>query len=140
MRKLLSLAIVIGVLGCGGSDSTAPDQAVLGDYLLTQVNGQATPMIYVQDITGKVEILGGSMTLRSDHTYNQTLSVRTTRPDGTTQTSPIVENGTFTANSQQIIFTIPGSGSVSPLSYPADVAGTVVTYTFQTDTYRFEKQ
>jgi hypothetical protein len=132
--------MVIGVLGCGGSDSTAPDQAVLGDYLLTQVNGQATPMVYVQDVTGKVEILGGSMALRSDHTYNQTLSVKITRQDGTTQTSPIVENGTFTANSQRIIFTIPASGSASALSYQADVAGSVVTYTFQADTYRFDKQ
>jgi hypothetical protein len=134
--------MVISVLGCGGSDSTAPnpEQAVIGNYLLTQVNGQATPMIYIQDVTGKVEILGGSMALRSDHTYNQTLNVKTTRQDGTTQTSPIFENGTFTANSEHIIFTIPGSGSVPALSYQGDVAGSVVSYKADTDTYRFEKQ
>jgi hypothetical protein len=134
--------MVVGVLACGGSDSTAPNptQALIGNYLLTQVNGQATPMIYLQDPTAKVEILGGSMVLRTDHTYNQTLSVRVTQPDGTTQTSPISENGTFTGNTEHIIFTIPGSGSVAALSYQADVAGTVVSYTYDTDTYRFEKQ
>ena len=113
---------------------------MVGTYALTQVNAKAVPMVYVDDVTGKLEILSGSMTLRSDHTYNQTLSVRSTPPGGASQTSAIPENGTFTANSEQIIFTIPASGGAPALSYSAQVAGSVVTYTYQLDTYRFEKQ
>lgn len=142
MRAFILCGLLAAMAGCGG-DVTAPNPnaAVVGNYVLSQVNGVTPPMVYFQNGAGRIDILSGSMSLRSDLSYTQTVTDRITYTDGTpTQTLPIVENGTFSVTGTQITFTIPASGSSGALSYTGAASAGVVSYTYANDSYQFRRQ
>lgn len=142
--KRFALLLVAGVLtACGGHDATAPDPsaAVVGSYLLTRINTSTIPGVYYQDASIKIEFLSGSMSLRSDRSYTQNVSVRATDlTTGAVTTVPGVENGTFIVTGSQITFTIPADASGPALSYSGTVNGKVVSYMYDVDTYEFTRQ
>ena len=142
MKNLVAaFAFVLALAGCGGGDSTGPSpfDAAVGSYQLTQVNGSTVPMVYYQSTAGTIEVLSGSMSLRSDHSYTQTLTLKATYSDGTSETVPTVENGSFNVTGSQITFTIPASGTDPAFSYTGAVDNGVVTYTYEGDSFRYEK-
>ena len=142
MKKLIAVvAAALLVVGCGGGDSTGPDpfNGSLGNYQLTQVNGSTVPMTYYQGTDGTITILNGSMALRSDHSYTQTLNLRADYSDGSSENVPVIENGSFNVTGSQITFTIPASGSDPAFSYTGAVDNGVVSYTYDGDSFRFEK-
>lgn len=141
MRKRVLIGCILALSACGG-DSTSPDpaQAAVGTYALTQVNGKSVPMTYAQDPLFTVEILNGTMTLRSDLSYTQVINSRTTYTDGTpTRTQTYTENGTFAVSGGTITFTIPANGANPAVSYAGGVANGVVAYTLNGDTSRFQR-
>ena len=96
MRQLLSVALASGlVFGCGGS-FTMDD--VSGAYTLQSVNGQDLPATLADDVDPRttIEFTSGSITLTAAGTWSGTLSSTATYRDGTTDSEPGIQSGTFT--------------------------------------------
>jgi hypothetical protein len=142
ITRLAVITLFATTSACGGGDSTAPDPkaAVAGTYTLTQINGGNLPVTVFANTAGRIELTGGSLTLRSDGSYTESLAARTVYTSGAApQTTTDNENGTFTVIGSQITFSIPPSGSSSGLSYTGAVSGGVLTYTYEGNAFRYQK-
>lgn len=141
MRKVFLLAGALTLAACGGSDSTAPNPnaAAFGNYSLNQVNGSPPPVTIFSNSAGRIDVTGGSMSLRSDLSFSETRNFRLVYSDGTSESTPAVDNGTFSVTGSQITFTIPASGADPAFSYTGAVSGGVVTYTYNGASYRYQK-
>lgn len=145
MRKTFVLVgLAIGLVACGGGhDATAPvdpSAAIAGSYTLTKVNGSTLPAIYFQNSAGTITTTGGSLTLRPDHSYIQSVSLTATYTGGSPQPQTVNENGTFAVTGSQITFTVPASAGGSALSYTGAVSGGIVSYTYSNDSYEYRKR
>jgi hypothetical protein len=135
LNKIAALAIVLGVAACGG-DASGPGESdpyaqAAGSYALTTANGQL-PYTYFQNSAGRAEIWGGTLVLRADRSYTETLNTRAVFTSGApSQTSNAVENGTYTIVGTQITFTIPPSGGNAGLSYTGALSNRTLTYTYE---------
>jgi hypothetical protein len=132
MRKLLPilLAFVLPLAACG--DSTGPgEQRVDGTYTLAQVNGQAPPVTLFQSTDGRLEITGGSLVLRSDFSYQETIGLRAVPASGSPVTQDEIENGTYSVVGSSITFTVPASGGNPSFSYSGAISGNTITYTVE---------
>lgn len=101
MRKFLLLVALLFPLSACGDDPTDPTQAVVGTYTLVQVNGANLPALVLQNATGRYELLSGTLTLRSDQSFSQILTVRLTPPGSS---FPLSEIGTFSVSGNTVNF------------------------------------
>lgn len=144
MKRLLLALSSLAFAACGGGDSTAPQNpnaAAVGNYTLTQVNSAPLPFTYVQNSTGRAEVTSGTMALRSDLSFTETLNRRVIYTNGTVE--PInaeVTNGTFAIVGSQVTFTIPANGTDAALSFTGAYSNGVATYTWSGVSYRYQKQ
>lgn len=133
MRSLRSLAVVLLstlAVACSGDGPTGSAEArVSGTYNLSQINGQNLPATVFQSSAGRVEVTGGTMVLRDDRSYTETVQLRILPVNGTAQTDQAIENGTFTVVGTNITFNVPASGGDPAFSYSGAVSGGVLTYT-----------
>ena len=86
MRRIVLLLAAVGAIACA-KDSTSPNlvtQGVAGVYGIATVNGQALPTLLGQNDTAKAELLSGSITLGTDSSFADVVSVRVTVPSGVT--------------------------------------------------------
>lgn len=146
MRKLrriplLLMALVASPVLLGGCDSpTDPQTRVAGTYTMTQVNGQAPPVTVLQVPEGRIEVTGGSMVLRADGSYTETVQVRVTPTGGSPQSDQQVENGTYAVTATSITFTVPPSAGQAAFSYSGTISGDIITYTEQGVSVTYRKQ
>ena len=129
MKKLLLMVSAFLLVACGGDGPTSPSNNPVGSYSLSQVNGAALPQTYFQNSVGYVEVVSGTLVLRQDGSYTETRNNRAVYITGGTQSSSVVENGTYSITGTQVTFTIPASGGQSALSYTGAISGGAVTYT-----------
>lgn len=89
LPSLLSLLLLAPLLltACNGEAGPTDPTPAIGAYTLYQINGASPPLIVGQDVRGRIEVLGGSLTLRSDRSYTETGDVRVLPPSGS-PTSP----------------------------------------------------
>ena len=97
-RRLALLGMLaMAITGCGGDDDgggTAPTN-ITGTYTLRTVNNQ-NPPVTVFELPGfKVEVLGATLTLAADMTWDQVISVRETE-DGVADEYDDPYSGTYT--------------------------------------------
>lgn len=142
MKRYIMALAVLGLAACGGSDSTAPDpgQAAVGSYTLSQVNGTNVPMVYYQNTAGHVDITSGTISLRADHSFTETVNITTVYTSGGSQPTTAVTNGTFSVTGTQVTFTVPAQGTDPAFSYTGAVAAGVVSYTYEGDSFKYQKQ
>ncbi len=134
MRKFLIFVLtsLLPLAACGDGGPTDPSQSAVGTYTLVQVNGSALPALLGQFAEGGVDVLSGTLTLRGDRTYTETVNVRITPSTGVVQTFPAIEDGTFTVTGSTVQFqtsdgdTYSGTLSGTTLSYNVD--GLSATY------------
>ncbi|CAN5837201.1 hypothetical protein BH23GEM6_BH23GEM6_24240 [soil metagenome] len=127
MRKLLIfvLTTLLPLAACGDGGPTDPTQSAVGTYTLVQVNG-ALPALLEQFPEGRVDVVSGTLRLRGDRTYTETVNLQFTPSTGVVQTFPATENGTFTVTGSTVQFqtsdgdTYSGTLSGNTLSYNVD--------------------
>lgn len=142
-RLLLALACCSAILlGCGQATTEVIDEgaALAGTYRLTAVNGGSLPALYLQSASGRVEFTAGTLTLRADSSFTESLTLRTTRTDGSpAESNTYIENGTFAIVGTQVYFSVPANGGQPGFSWDGSVSGDVVTYTVSGIGFRFRK-
>jgi hypothetical protein len=143
MRRVFALALGLVVAACGG-DASGPNvedpyAAAAGTFTLTTANGQL-PYVFFQNSAGRAEIYGGSMVLRQDRSYTETLNARAVFNTGAPPTnSNNVESGTYTIVGSQVTWTVPPSGADAGFSYTGALSGRTLTYTYDGIAYVFTK-
>lgn len=117
MNRLIAVTL-LALAGCGGGEAgTGPsaEAAAAGTYSLRTVNGAPIPVaVTPANSPVKIEIVGGTATLRSDRTFSSSTDVRTT--NGTmVSTAPTSYTGTYVVSGGAVTFsasdgtTIPGT-------------------------------
>lgn len=139
MRRILVLATAFAIVACGGDGPTSPSNQPAGSYSLIQVNGASLPATFFQNSAGHVEVVSGTLVLRPDGSYTETRNNRLVYVSGATESTSLVENGTYAITGTQVTFTIPASGSQGALSYTGAISGGSVTYTWNNIAYRYSK-
>jgi hypothetical protein len=96
--SLLSVLLMAPLLlvACNGEAGPLDPAPAVGAYTLYQINRATPPLIVDEVATGQVEVLGGSLTLRSDRSYTETGDVRIVPrggPPGAPQTNSV--SGSF---------------------------------------------
>ena len=137
MRKFLflCLALLLPLAACGDDGPTDPTQSAVGTYTLVQVNGSPVPALLGQFEEGRIDVLSGTLTLRNDKSYTETVNVRFTPTTGVVQTIPVTENGTFTVTGSTVQFkTSDGE------TYSGTLSGKFLEYNVDGLTARYEKQ
>lgn len=125
--SLLSILLIAPLLlaGCNGEVGPTDPSAAVGVYNLYQVNGQSPPVLVDQDQTGRLDVLGGSITLRSDRTFTETADLQITPSSGAAQ--PPRSNsiqGTFRLVGRTVEFRPDGT-----TPFMATLAGDTLRYT-----------
>jgi hypothetical protein len=105
--SLFSLLLIAPLLlaACNGEAGPTDPTPAVGQYTLYSINGMPPPLIVNQDVTGRLEVLGGSLSLRGDRSYTETADLRTIPPTGSP--TPTVTNsvsGSFRLLNQRIEF------------------------------------
>ena len=110
--------LLIAVIAACDSDkvtSAEPtSRTVEGTYILKVYNTQPLPHFEYWD-GNKRELLSGSLVLRRDNTYSETMINRDSLVDGTVQTINLGTSGTFNVRTEY-----RGDGSYTPGSYGYD--------------------
>jgi hypothetical protein len=89
---VLLLALVLPLAAC--SDGTSPEESINGVYTLQTVNGINLPWVAFEASAGKVEVVSGSVTLRSDGSFTDLTTFRITE-NGVARNEDDVYTGTF---------------------------------------------
>jgi len=142
MRRTLRLVLVLVsalAAACSGDGPTgSSEERVAGTYTMTQVNGQNLPMTVFQSSAGRVEVTSGTLVLRADRSYTETVQIRIIPVGESARNDQAIENGTYTMSGTSITFTVPPSGGEPGYSYSGSVNGNVLTYSSEgvSATYR----
>jgi hypothetical protein len=123
------------------NDSTGPKiPEHVGTYGLALVNGGGLPATIFQNSAGRITIPSGSLVLRADGSYHETINLSTVFfASGVTENDVANEDGTYSVVGSQITFTIPPSGTASAFSYTGAVSGNNLTYTYNGRSYAYVK-
>lgn len=141
-RAVLALSLLtLPLIGC--DDSTGPDdpaEAAAGTYALREVDGAELPAAFATDAQSSTSLTGGTLLLRADGSFTETLQGRRTfTVTGVTEDVQFVENGTFDIVGQLVTFSVPPSGDFEGVSWDGGIDGRVVTYTLDGHALRFER-
>jgi hypothetical protein len=128
---VLTLAL-LATAACGDDSPTGSSQSnVTGTYNLLTVNAVAPPASVYQGPEGRVDITGGSMVLRADKSYTETITFRVQPTGGPAVNDQAIENGTYVQNGQTIQFTVPAQAGEPAFSYQGTVNSGTLSYTFE---------
>ena len=133
-RCLLRFLVLILPLAACGNEPTDPTEAAVGTYTLVQFNGSNLPAVTSQDATGRVEAVSGTLTLRSDASFAETINARFTPTSGAVQTTSLNNSGTFTTAGNTVQFRTSES-----VRYSGTLSGNTLEYTAQGFTARYQK-
>jgi len=110
--------VLLATLGACDSDkatsATPSARTVEGTYTLRTYYGQPLPLMNFSD-GDTIEVVSGSLVLRRDNTYVNTMNHKSIRRDGTVSTFVTGSGGTY-----QIRTEYRGNGSTKPGSYFLD--------------------
>lgn len=135
MRKLflstLSAALAV-TAACGGDSPTGPS-SVAGTYSLATVNSAPLPYVYLNDASGKFEIVSDVYVISENGTYTNPTIVRST-VSGTVTADTLTSNGTYTRSGNSITLTDAAdptsklSGAVTTSGLTITAAGFILVY------------
>lgn len=121
MRGLLSIlacAFVLPLAACGDDGPTDPTIEASGTYQLATVNGQNLPVTIQQSGADFIEVLDGTIELRSDNTFSDSTTFRTS--EGGEETIEVeVLSGTYAQSRNTLTFS-PETGGAYALSVSED--------------------
>jgi hypothetical protein len=133
MRALgmaLSLVLLTG-LGSSCGDSPTEPETIFGLYQLVTVGGLPMPFVLLEDETGSLEIVAGSLILYEDFKFKTDWTIRLTVGDQS-DTYHDINGGTFEQSGSTLTFSFPdGStfpGTVNDGRVTVDAEGTIFVY------------
>ncbi|MBM4194090.1 MAG: hypothetical protein FJ202_06895 [Gemmatimonadetes bacterium] len=111
-RRMFSVALValaaVSVTGCDDPFSPFWDR---GTYYLRYANNRPVPATVSYDAGAiRREVLGGSLTLRRDHSYQLVVEVREVLSGGRKSEYSVVYAGTYDNDHRTLYLTLYGSG------------------------------
>lgn len=109
-RWTIALTAALALGAC--SDSTSIGGTTGGTFTLRTVNGEDLPALVIQQGGSLTEATSGSVSLDSDHSYQRTLTLRTTG-SGAAQTTTETESGTWTGSGGAVTLTASGGGQLN---------------------------
>jgi hypothetical protein len=143
---LMALA-TLSALACGGDGGTEPADnyaRAAGSYSLVSLNGQPLPALLFQEGSTRVDLLSATLVLRADRSFTESLTGRVTIGSGQPQPDVQVHNGTYVlsgaTSSLTASFSVPATSQFPAFSFTGTLSGSVVTYTDETATYRYERR
>jgi hypothetical protein len=107
---------------------------VVGDFTLTAVNGAPPPALVAATISCDQYISSGSLSLTASFHFSLDglMQLDCTRAGGQVEIQTLSLVGSYTRNGPNLIFTLPGQGSV-----PATFDGTRLTTTIPASGFTF---
>ena len=137
MRRLVSLALVLAVAGCGSDSSTTPtNSSVAGTWTLQSVNGSPLPFT-LSASPAKIELLSDVVVATSNGTWTSTQQTRTTIGTGTPTTSTATDGGTYTLSGNNVSILSSSAGSTAQAG---TINGNTLTLSQSGLTFIFQKQ
>jgi hypothetical protein len=119
---LLYICLLLPLAGCTGDGLSAPpppDEAILGTYNLSTINALELPFLLMDDMTRRVEVVAGSITLNSDATFRDAINYQVTPYGGEAGPWDDIVVGSFTQNLDYLTF-LTEQGGVYPVSLGVD--------------------
>lgn len=141
-RRFTLLAVLLlapFLPGCKGDSPTDPTPKAQGTYTLKTVNATALPAVIFQSADGRIEIISGTTVLRADNSYTETLQARVIYTSGGSETTPLVESGTYSVTGSTVTFTVPANAGEPSFSYTGAVSGRTLTYTYDGLSFTYER-
>jgi hypothetical protein len=138
MRRLLLLALPLGLMACGSDSDTTPITVatLAGTWNLTTANGAALPFT-ITTTPAKVELLSASVVVLSTGAFTGTQNIRTTM-NGTATPSTLPFAGTISVSGTLVTVTLTGSTAVSgtlisstQFSFPDPTTGAIFVFVKQ---------
>ena len=136
MRKIfpaLALAFSIVLSACDGGGPTVVQENVSGTYTLQTVNAAGIPAVLRQSSVGRVEVYAGTVVLRPDRSFTETLQFRAVFSGSPTQEDHQVVNGSYSVAGTTITFTVLHENGSLWNSYKGTISGRDLTYTATMD-------
>lgn len=133
MRRLLSLALALAIVGCGSDSSSEPTNAsVAGTWTLQSVNGSQLPFTLSNVGSTKIELVSSVVNVTSAGTWTSTSQTRTTI-NGQATTSTGTQAGTYTLSGSAVAIrstdgTTVQAGTVSGNTLTLAQTGLVFVY------------
>jgi hypothetical protein len=142
-RHILVGLTALALVACGGSESTEPADEYArasGSYTLVSLSGRPLPATLSQDASMRVDITSATLVLRADRTFTETLVGQVRQGNGQPQPERQVHNGTYTLSGTTASFAVPAAGEFPSFGFTGTLSGTVLTYTDELATYRYERR
>ncbi|MBA2688804.1 MAG: hypothetical protein H0U64_12005, partial [Gemmatimonadaceae bacterium] len=92
-----------------------------------QVNGQNLPASF-QTAEGLLVIGSGTMTLRPDKTFNESIAYTLAPPGGAAAPDAAITDGTYVQTGADVVFTIPPSAPDPQYTFTGTIVGQTLTY------------
>lgn len=128
-----TIAFLIALAACGGSDTSTAPKTVAGTYALVTYKGSTPPVVVFEDLANslKIEIAGGTFSIGAGGTYS-TLSNLKTTDHGVVTTSSYTCTGSYVLGGTKLAFTEVVSGQYCGGTFVGDWDGSdALTFTFK---------
>jgi hypothetical protein len=137
MRVLMKVAAIV-VLGltaaCGGGDDGINEPvSIAGTYNLQTLDGQAPPVVVLDEPGFKLEVMSGNFVLAANRTFTTNVVFRFTVDDEVSTESESF-SGTYTVTGSTVTFTYSDGDTES-----ATLAGDTLTFSDGSSTAVFRK-
>lgn len=132
---LVSATTLTLLAGCGSDSAPTAPAALEGEYALETVNGLRLPFLKTESAAERVEVVSGSLMLRSDRTYQGNIVEQWTT-GANIQSFPETSAGTFSVASNRITFTEGATGAV----YSGTINGNRISATLNDVTFGFVRK
>lgn len=106
MRRLVLFLVAVGAAACA-DNSTSPNSVqfrnVAGVYALSTVNGEGLPLLMDQNDTASVQLVRGAITLGSDSSFLDVITVQFDAPSGSTVQDDTI-TGVYSLSGTTVLF------------------------------------
>lgn len=123
---LLALAAT-ATIATGCNDSNAPDLVHIGRYDLVSVDGETLPLVLVDDLSLKLTVTSGGLTLRSKGRFSQDITLEVVAGGQPASTEHLSCDGTYERSGDSFTFVGQESENCSGMTATGTIDGNTLT-------------
>jgi hypothetical protein len=129
LRSMLVMAFALLLSSCGDDTLTDLTETLPGSYTLQTVNGDVLPRTVSGGAEGEFTVLGGTLEVRHDGSFVETLDVEVAAQDGSTAPGSRRKEGSWSIVGSAVQFDVDAEEDRPAFSFQGFVAGGALTYT-----------
>jgi hypothetical protein len=129
LRSMLVLALALHLPSCGDDALTDLTETLPGSYSLQTVNGEELPRTISGGSEGELTVLGGTLEVRHDGSFVETLDVEVAAQGGSAATGSWRKEGSWSIVGSAVQFDVDAEEDRPAFSFQGFVAGGALTYT-----------